>query len=150
MNWWRDSSKPNILLSWPPVEASPHVRPCYRYFWPVLTRFRLYVNIFRQHGDFEFWFQNMFRLFSDTEWYTPLWYLSKFFFLIILIFDGRFFHWGSREIFHRYRNLDSPVVTRSSTFVHTTCRKVCSYFIHILARVSCCLGSLDMEFSFCI
>ena len=116
-------SKPNILLSWPPVEASPHVHPCYRYFWPVLTRFRLSANIFRQLDDFEFWFKNMFRILSDNVWYTPIWNLSKFFFLISLIFEGRIFCWDSREIFHRYRNLDSPDVTRSPAFVSTTCRK---------------------------
>jgi len=39
-------------------------------------------------------------------------------------------------MFHKYRNLDTPVVTRSSTFLLTTCRKFCSWFIRILARVS--------------
>ena len=100
---------------------SVFVRPCYLYFWSVLTRFRLSVNIFRQHDDFEFWLQNMFRIFSDDVWYTPLWDLSKFFFLIILIFDGRIF-----LLFLLFFYLDSPVVTRSSTFVLTTCRKFCS------------------------
>ena len=62
--------------------------------------------------------------------FVKIFLLNNFDFL-----TAEIFYRGSREIFHRYRNLDIPVVTRSSTFDPTTCRKFSSWFIRILARV---------------